>query len=200
LGSAVRLTNETGDPVQSIAYAPFGETVLYSGIKDPKYQFTGQENDTQSGLYYYGARYYCPEIGRFIQPDTILDGLNRYAYCRNNPMNYIDPTGMDTVDDSEESKVTAQNDKGQSSSKPQEAVVPYNIYGEKDGNGGEDSKANGNEANKNNNKADEGKTKGEYGFSNLTANRGQNPNKSSPTGPEGKESGPNGNPNNIKSF
>jgi RHS repeat-associated protein len=43
--------------------------------------------------YYYGARYYCPEIGRFIQPDTVLDGLNRYAYCWNNPMNYTDPTG-----------------------------------------------------------------------------------------------------------
>ncbi len=96
LGSAVRLTDSVGTPVQSIAYAPFGETVYYWGIKDPSYQFTGQELDAPSGLYYYGARYYCPEIGRFIQPDTILDGLNRYAYCWNNPMNYVDPTGMYT--------------------------------------------------------------------------------------------------------
>ena len=51
------------------------------------------------GRYYYGARYYCPEIGRFIQPDTVLDGLNRYAYCWNNPMNYVDPTGNATQPD-----------------------------------------------------------------------------------------------------
>ena len=57
-----------------------------------RYGFTGQEQDA-SGLYYYGARYYDPELGRFTQPDTILDGLNRYAYCRNNPVKYIDPTG-----------------------------------------------------------------------------------------------------------
>ncbi len=98
LGSAVRLTDSQAIPVpvQSIAYAPYGETVFYSGIKDPSYQFTGQELDAPSGLYYYGARYYCPEIGRFIQADTVLDGLNRYAYCWNNPMNYVDPTGMYT--------------------------------------------------------------------------------------------------------
>ena len=55
--------------------------------------FTGQEKDSGSGLYYYGARYYDPELGRFIQPDTYLDTLNRYAYCYNNPVNYTDPTG-----------------------------------------------------------------------------------------------------------
>src|SRR5690606_22481115 len=59
-----------------------------------KHKFTGQEQDS-SGLYYYGARYYDPELGRFIQPDTFLDGLNRYAYCGNNPINFIDPTGHD---------------------------------------------------------------------------------------------------------
>jgi len=52
-----------------------------------------------TGLYYYGARYYDPEIGRFITPDTIVQApydpqtLNRYSYCRNNPINYIDPSG-----------------------------------------------------------------------------------------------------------
>ena len=59
-----------------------------------------QIQDTRSGLYYYGARYYDPELGRFIQPDTILDGLNRFAYCHNNPVKYTDPTG-NTADDSD---------------------------------------------------------------------------------------------------
>jgi RHS repeat-associated protein len=53
----------------------------------------------ETGLYYYGARYYNPLIGRFITPDSIVQApydpqsLNRYSYCRNNPINYIDPTG-----------------------------------------------------------------------------------------------------------
>jgi RHS repeat-associated protein len=60
--------------------------------------FTGQRLDS-TGLYYYGARYYDPQIGRFISPDTIVpdpanpQSLNRYSYCLNNPLKYTDPTG-----------------------------------------------------------------------------------------------------------
>jgi RHS repeat-associated protein len=50
------------------------------------------------GLYYYNARYYDPDLGRFIQPDSKLDGLNRYAYCHNNPVRYTDPTGENSWD------------------------------------------------------------------------------------------------------
>ena len=42
---------------------------------------------------YYNARYYDPDLGRFLQADTYLDGMNRYAYCGNNPIRYNDPTG-----------------------------------------------------------------------------------------------------------
>ena len=59
---------------------------------ETRYGFTGQEKDV-SGLYYYVARYYDPDLGRFTQADTLLDGLNRYAYCANNPVRYVDPTG-----------------------------------------------------------------------------------------------------------
>ena len=93
LGSAVRMTNTTGDIVHSIAYDLFGKTVYSTGSKNPSYQFTGQEFDTEIGLYYYGARYYDPEMGRFIQADTMLAGLNRYTYCLNNPIIYTDPSG-----------------------------------------------------------------------------------------------------------
>lgn len=60
--------------------------------------FTGQRLDS-TGLYYYGARYYDPSIGRVISPDTIVpnpanpQSLNRYSYCLNNPLKYIDPSG-----------------------------------------------------------------------------------------------------------
>jgi RHS repeat-associated protein len=93
LGSAVRLTDDTGQPVQSIAYDPYGRTVFYAGTKGFAYRFTDQEYDAGSALYYYDARYYDPMLGRFIQADTVLDGLNRYAYCGNNPVMYTDPSG-----------------------------------------------------------------------------------------------------------
>ena len=64
--------------------------------------FTGQRlNGT--GLYYYNARYYDPTIGRFISADTIVpdptkpQALNRYSYVLNNPLKYVDPTGLTNI-------------------------------------------------------------------------------------------------------
>jgi RHS repeat-associated protein len=86
---------------------PFGEAEFsYKGKFykdygfDNRYGYTGQEQDTPGGLMYYGARWYDSEIGRFISEDpagaATQDPLtiNRYVYCRNNPVNKIDPTGM----------------------------------------------------------------------------------------------------------
>ncbi len=47
---------------------------------------------------YYDARYYDPDLGRFLQPDPMLDGMNRYTYCGNNPIRYSDPTGFNSSD------------------------------------------------------------------------------------------------------
>ena len=92
LGSSVALTDITGTLVFRANYAPYGSDAYTQGSTSIKYKFTGQEKDG-SGLYYYGARYYDPELGRFISPDVNLDGLNRYTYCHNNPVIYNDPTG-----------------------------------------------------------------------------------------------------------
>jgi RHS repeat-associated protein len=92
LGSSVALTDITGTLVFRANYAPYGSDAFTQGSTLIKYKFTGQEKDG-SGLYYYGARYYDPELGRFISPDVNLDGLNRYTYCHNNPVIYNDPTG-----------------------------------------------------------------------------------------------------------
>jgi RHS repeat-associated protein len=57
-----------------------------------------------TGLYFYNARYYDPAIGRFISADSIIphfgdsQSLNRYSYCLNNPLKYIDPNGHDDKD------------------------------------------------------------------------------------------------------
>ncbi len=84
--------------VATIAYFPYGGTRSTSGGLNTDEKFTGQRLD-QDGLYYYGARYYDPGIGRFISADPIVpqwtnpQSLNRYSYCYNNPLVFVDPTG-----------------------------------------------------------------------------------------------------------
>ncbi|MDD4910207.1 MAG: SpvB/TcaC N-terminal domain-containing protein [Candidatus Omnitrophica bacterium] len=103
LGSSSVITNNSGAIVQEAHYAPYGEFVSGSPTPDDRSvaanrYYNGKELD-QSGLYYYGARYYDPTIGRFTQADTIVQDsynpqtLNRYSYCNNNPINLVDPTG-----------------------------------------------------------------------------------------------------------
>jgi RHS repeat-associated protein len=81
----------------TVKYLPFGEARADVDIPTDKL-FTGQRLDA-TGLYYYNARYYDATIGRFISPDIIVpyingsQSLNRYSYCRNNPIKYIDPSG-----------------------------------------------------------------------------------------------------------
>ena len=60
------------------------------------YQFTGQRNDGSTGLYYYGARYYDPALGRFISrdPSRYAGGFNLYGYCGNSPVDATDPSGL----------------------------------------------------------------------------------------------------------
>jgi RHS repeat-associated protein len=82
-------------------YYPFGRTM--AGTLQASFQvsrrFTGQILDAESGLYYFNARYYDPELGRFTQPDSTIADLsnpqsyNRYSYCVNNPLRYTDPDG-----------------------------------------------------------------------------------------------------------
>jgi len=77
----------------------FGIT-LVSAIEN-NFKFTGKELDSESGLYYYGSRYYNPGIGRFTTPDVLKGNLanplslNRYAYVENNPLKYVDPSGSE---------------------------------------------------------------------------------------------------------
>lgn len=75
-----------------------GDRRISQGTLATDKQFTGQRLDS-TGLYYYNARYYDPDIGRFISPDTVVQSLydpqslNRDSYCLNNPLRYTDPTG-----------------------------------------------------------------------------------------------------------
>ncbi len=99
LGSLRIATTATGNQAQSLTYYPYGDVRTNTGIVDLPYKFTGQELDSQTGLYYFGARYYDSAQGRFLSPDTVVQSpgnpqtLNRYAYAGNNPLAFVDPTG-----------------------------------------------------------------------------------------------------------
>ncbi|MDD5511664.1 MAG: RHS repeat-associated core domain-containing protein [Dehalococcoidales bacterium] len=91
------------NPARDVTFSAvwFGVCRNSQGTLDTDKLFTGQRLD-DTGLYYYNARYYDATIGRFISADTIVPNymnpqtLNRYSYCNNNPLKYIDPSGHDT--------------------------------------------------------------------------------------------------------
>lgn len=108
LGSTDMLTDGTGnvttgagqEGASHVSYKPYGEIdrADSSGPDIFSYKYTGQIEDTPTELYYYKSRYYDPVLGRFIQPDSIVEpgnlfGMNQYMYVNGNPINYNDPTG-----------------------------------------------------------------------------------------------------------
>ncbi len=106
MGSVRVVTNEAGAVVRRHDYLPFGqEWAGTPGEASPK-MFTGQERDVETGLDYFGARYYRAEIGRFttvdpagVNPLKLVNPqrFNRYAYANNNPLKFIDPDGRDAI-------------------------------------------------------------------------------------------------------
>ncbi len=96
LGNTIGMTDETGSLATTYWYDPFGGTTVAGAANENSSQFAGRENDS-SGLYYYRARYYNAQIERFISEDPIglTGGMNEYRYVDDNPLNYIDPLGLD---------------------------------------------------------------------------------------------------------
>jgi RHS repeat-associated protein len=90
---------QDGSLSESGAYLPFGADRTPASVTATAYGFTDQERDRSTGFYNYDARQYDPEASRFISPDSLLPDpydpqqLNRYAYARNNPLKYVDPSG-----------------------------------------------------------------------------------------------------------
>jgi RHS repeat-associated protein len=96
LGSIIGLSDETGQEVTQYVYDPFGNVTISGEASDNPFQYTGRENDG-TGLYYYRARYFSPELQRFISEDPIgFEGgtVNLYEYVQNTPINLTDPLGL----------------------------------------------------------------------------------------------------------
>jgi RHS repeat-associated protein len=94
-GSTLALTNSSGTVQTSYSYEPFGRTNLSGATTTNAAQFTGRENDS-TGLYFYRARLYNPELQRFISEDPMgfAGGLNLFTYAANAPTVYADPLGL----------------------------------------------------------------------------------------------------------
>ena len=122
LGSVRTITDANKTVIECYDYLPFGRILSSSdngrsaagchptnpdnpstlaGTKADE-KFTGQKRDTETGLDYFGARYFSAPLGRFMTPDPYMPSAstkdpqswNRYVYTRNNPLRYIDPNGL----------------------------------------------------------------------------------------------------------
>ncbi len=97
---------------------------------DESYKYTGQKEVVSIGLYYYGARYYDPSIGRFITEDSWPGEMvnpqsqNLYVYVMNNPLRYVDPTGNVPKDSKERQKIIEEL----KNQMPESIMLEYGCY------------------------------------------------------------------------
>jgi len=104
LGSVALEVDKDGDIISYEEYFPYGGTALIAGrnqreVKVKEYRYSGKERDDSTGLYYYGARYYAPWLGRWISADPAgtVDGLNVFEFVGGNPISQVDVGGMTTM-------------------------------------------------------------------------------------------------------
>ena len=104
LGSVIETISATANTAAvqgNQVYSPYGSPRYQQGQMGTTKGFTGQYNDSLTGLDYYNARYYDPVVGRFLSADTVkgnMQGVDPYAYAGNNPETFNDPTGHDQGD------------------------------------------------------------------------------------------------------
>jgi RHS repeat-associated protein len=110
LDSALLEVDETGLIISYEEYAPYGTSAYRSAksgveVSARRYRYTGKERDDETGLYYYGARYYAAWLGRWTSADPLgigADGPGLYNYVRGSPVTLTDPNGAEGKDPNEQ--------------------------------------------------------------------------------------------------
>jgi RHS repeat-associated protein len=119
LGTARSVANSTGTILDDSDFYPFGGERVVISSSGNTYKFTGKERDSESALNNFGARYNSSSMGRFMSPDPVYfqasmltdpQRFNEYAYARNNPLLYLDPSGeaIELTGDEEQRKKELQ--------------------------------------------------------------------------------------------
>ena len=106
VGSTMAVTDEKGNIAGAYEYSPYGQILHKEGNANITFLYNGQYGvaTDENGLYYMRARYYNVDIKRFINQDVLtgtlerISSLNRYAYVEGNPINYLDPFGLEAYD------------------------------------------------------------------------------------------------------
>lgn len=103
LGSVRQVLDDMGEVLLAQGFDPYGNPYVHAGEGSTSWGFTGEQTDA-NGLLFLRARYYQPYLNRFIQLDTIVPDprkpldWNKYAYVRDNPVNFTDPSGNICLD------------------------------------------------------------------------------------------------------
>ncbi len=103
LGSSSFITNLDGEVVQHIEYVPFGEVFIEerNNVWNTPYLFNAKEFDEETGMYYYGARYYEPRVSIWISSDPLQEkypNFTTYCFVSNNPIRFVDRFGLEGDD------------------------------------------------------------------------------------------------------
>src|SRR5690606_18803068 len=110
LGSSSMELDHEGEVISYEEYHPYGTTAFHTTrgaaeVSAKRYRYTGKERDEETGLYYHGARYYAPWLGRWTAADPLgiaepgRPDLNLYAYVRGKVLSFSEPNGTDERDE-----------------------------------------------------------------------------------------------------
>jgi RHS repeat-associated protein len=116
LGSSNMVIDDSGNWVNREEYTPYGET-SFGNFAWKRYRFTGKERNEESGLYYFGFRYYATHLARWIScdPAGTVDGVSLYCYVSDNPIRLKDAAGLADIDSSSQEPTPMENAAGASS-------------------------------------------------------------------------------------
>jgi RHS repeat-associated protein len=115
LGSSTQISDPGANIIQHIEYLPYGELFFERRMDywNTPYKFNAKELDEETGMYYYGARYYTPEVSIWLSVDPLADkypSMSPYIYCAGNPVILVDPNGMDWFLNEETGQIQYQKD------------------------------------------------------------------------------------------